>query len=94
MLGLSSDAGSVLSVSVAFSKTCTAMASCTTSKDIGSGEMLFEVPYKARYYSYAGKHQTFSYLPSRMEAVKSSHFLRSRTTLVSDISFFSFRMAH
>ncbi|KAL8782416.1 MAG: hypothetical protein Q9195_009646 [Heterodermia aff. obscurata] len=29
------------------------MASCTTSKDLGSGELLFEIPYKARYYSYA-----------------------------------------
>ena len=51
------------------------MASYTTSKDPVSGEMLFEVPYKARYYSYAGKHHVFPYPTTPMEAAKLSYFL-------------------
>lgn len=51
------------------------MTSYTTSKNLGSGEMLFEVPYKARYYSYAGKHHVFPYPTTRIEAAKSGYFL-------------------
>ena len=92
MLRLSSDIGSALSASVAFSETCRAMASYTISKDLGSSEMLFEVPYKARYYSYAGKHHIFPCTTARMEAARSSHFLNSRTypSLKYFASFLSF----
>ena len=60
------------------------MASYTTSKDLGSGEILSEVPYKARYYSYAGKHYILPYPTNRMEAAKSSYFLKSQ---ISDLPY-------
>ena len=50
------------------------MASYTTPEDLGSGEILFEVPYKARYYSYAGKHHMFLYPKTRRKAGRSSPF--------------------